>query len=447
MDSNVKNRLIKKYVTLGILFLTITLPITLFQVSQNQDNRSSAAAADKLEAEGGVLGGNATKQTDTNASGGNYIQFGQNVSLCPEANPNDNLADDAALQTCLNKGGIIAFTKGNPGYIIATGIVITKDQTTLTSKEANEKAVFIADPNLLNPMLKTVSTKSAGFVLKNLKFDGNRINRTTLSSCAQPTGKGINIVLNGANFTVDNIDVVNALCNSSFNIGTGTNFEIKNSRIADGGYADKTEPPGYSLASHLFADGLTIGNCNHGNIHDNIFENNTDTNLIIGGGDTCHATHNIIRQTTRFGHAGFWLNNFSCAVCGKGDHSNSYYAYNTIYAESPGALGAGLVINQNIVQKTTDPQLTVYKVKAVNNIIYGTGNNLLVGGGVDGIWVEGNVMSNPVGKVGGTAFASGPGCLRDLNEHYNYTAGGFTNSHLQPGFVKKTFDNFGCQTF
>ncbi len=75
MNPNVKNRLIKKYATLGILLLTIALPITLYQVRQNQDNRSSAAAADKLEAEGGLLSGNATKQTDTLASGGSYVKL------------------------------------------------------------------------------------------------------------------------------------------------------------------------------------------------------------------------------------------------------------------------------------------------------------------------------------------------------------------------------------
>lgn len=75
MNPDVKTRLIKKYATLGILLLTIALPITLFQVRQNQDNRSSAAATDKLEAEGGVLSNGASIKPDSSASGGSYVEL------------------------------------------------------------------------------------------------------------------------------------------------------------------------------------------------------------------------------------------------------------------------------------------------------------------------------------------------------------------------------------
>ncbi len=73
MNPDVKSRLIKKYATFGILLLSIALPITLYQVRHNQDNRSSAAAPDQLEAESGILGGNAHSISDQTASGGKYI--------------------------------------------------------------------------------------------------------------------------------------------------------------------------------------------------------------------------------------------------------------------------------------------------------------------------------------------------------------------------------------
>lgn len=83
MNSNSKNRLIKKYATLGILFITIALPITLYQAQTNQDNRSNASAADKLEAESGVIFGNATPISDTYASGGNYLELRLNQNNSP----------------------------------------------------------------------------------------------------------------------------------------------------------------------------------------------------------------------------------------------------------------------------------------------------------------------------------------------------------------------------
>ncbi len=66
-----KNKL--PIIILGILI--IALPLLLFAVKQTLDNRSNAAAADKLEAEGGTLGGNTKVQADTNASGGQYVLF------------------------------------------------------------------------------------------------------------------------------------------------------------------------------------------------------------------------------------------------------------------------------------------------------------------------------------------------------------------------------------
>ena len=61
---------------LSALIITVALPITLILVKHQQNNRSHAASPDQLEAEGGVLGGNAKIQTDSLASGGNYVLFG-----------------------------------------------------------------------------------------------------------------------------------------------------------------------------------------------------------------------------------------------------------------------------------------------------------------------------------------------------------------------------------
>src|SRR6185436_2534111 len=58
------------------------------------------------------------------------------TSSCPAANPNDNLTDDAALQACLNAGGTIRLVPGTPGYLIGTGLVISRNDTLLTSAAA-----------------------------------------------------------------------------------------------------------------------------------------------------------------------------------------------------------------------------------------------------------------------------------------------------------------------
>ena len=73
----------KVYTVLAVLLILTGILFTLILVKQKQSSQSNAAAADKLETENGVLAGNATKQTDTNSSGGNYVALGINTSNTP----------------------------------------------------------------------------------------------------------------------------------------------------------------------------------------------------------------------------------------------------------------------------------------------------------------------------------------------------------------------------
>lgn len=70
-----------------LLLLIIAFPIFLLALKQTSDNRSRAATADKLEAEGGVIGGNVITKQDSLASDGGYIEFGTNgsISIGPQA--------------------------------------------------------------------------------------------------------------------------------------------------------------------------------------------------------------------------------------------------------------------------------------------------------------------------------------------------------------------------
>jgi hypothetical protein len=74
---------LRKLPILIFVIITLALPLFLFAIKQNLDNRSSAAAADKLEAEEGVLGGNAVTKQDSSASGGRFIALGVNASPTP----------------------------------------------------------------------------------------------------------------------------------------------------------------------------------------------------------------------------------------------------------------------------------------------------------------------------------------------------------------------------
>src|SRR3989344_9005043 len=66
----------KRLKIIGIVLVLFALSLTLILVKQSQDQRSSAAAPDKLETEAGVLSSTGvSKQTDSQASGGQYVSF------------------------------------------------------------------------------------------------------------------------------------------------------------------------------------------------------------------------------------------------------------------------------------------------------------------------------------------------------------------------------------
>lgn len=75
------NKFLKLF-SIGLLVVAIALTVILSQQTQNITQK--AAAPDQLEAEGGVLGGNATIVSDTSASGGQSILFAQSsATLTP----------------------------------------------------------------------------------------------------------------------------------------------------------------------------------------------------------------------------------------------------------------------------------------------------------------------------------------------------------------------------
>lgn len=77
----------KIFKVVGITILIFSLPLALFLVKHQQENRSHAAPPDQLETEAGVLSGNAIPQSDSNASGGNYVVLGINQTSTPTSNP------------------------------------------------------------------------------------------------------------------------------------------------------------------------------------------------------------------------------------------------------------------------------------------------------------------------------------------------------------------------
>ncbi len=80
----------KKFRLLTLVLILIALPFLIIAIRNQTQTRSDASAADKLEAEGGTLGGNAVIQSDSTSSGGNFIVLKNNQTPTTTPTPTIN---------------------------------------------------------------------------------------------------------------------------------------------------------------------------------------------------------------------------------------------------------------------------------------------------------------------------------------------------------------------
>lgn len=333
------------------------------------------------------------------------LASGQNT--CPAANPNDLNSDDAALQSCLNGGGVIALSP-NGYYRLAGGIEITVQGTTLTSQGPG-KAKLVAMTELDNTMLQVNWVNNV--TISEVRFDGTKSTRNGQNSCADYRGWASNIIMRGDNLTIHHIESVNALCGTALEV-EGNNLQIYSNYIADNGFTEG------SRAGEPWSDGLTVHKCGPGShIHDNTFANNTDIDLTVGGGSGCWIDHNTVTHDARYGFAGFHVGWFPP---GAGNHASSTYEYNTVTASS-NKLAFGVMIGYHPwYDQTTLPYAGVTR----NNTATGAVSNLVVDGISSGT-VTGNTKS---GNQGTNGFAN---CTRSDN----YSAADYGSASIQTGAV------------
>ncbi len=109
-----------------VFLIFIALPLTVWVAQQTQNTQQKAAAPDQLEAEGGVLGGNATVIADTSASGGQSVRFSQtNPTQSPSPTPTASsrkiitVSSIAALKTTLADNTVDEIVVTNGTYHVS----------------------------------------------------------------------------------------------------------------------------------------------------------------------------------------------------------------------------------------------------------------------------------------------------------------------------------------
>lgn len=365
---------------------------------------------------------------------------------CPQPNGNDQEPDTEAIQCLLDQGETITLDADTlyayfiaPHPVTGQGLVLRRSNTILTSTSAwGYRALLRATPNLNVPMLQVESSAVSNYRIEKIWFYGARWDRTN-PNCGDD--QSVNLWLSGSGWTVDDVESDTAPCNTSTVVdGGSSDFTISNSWFAFNGWGEDELPGGSCSSTRCWADGLTVHACVRGWIHHNHFRDNTDVDLVVGGGPNCTVEFNdIVHNGSGYGFAGIhvgWFPNDNPDI-GNGNHAGNVYRWNTV-SSVPNKLAFGIIVGSH-------PWTTEYPTRVTNagSVV----DNPTISGAVINLAIEASFSSIP-GQVTGNnpSGAQGNRGFKGCTESHNYTvyqphAQGVTK---QEGWFELQFDNNVC---
>lgn len=219
---------------------------------------------------------------------------------------------------------------------------------------------------------------------------------------------------------VHNIESREAPCGSSIEV-EGSWYEIRNNYVANNGL-----PREGSSDPEPWADGITLISCDNGYVHDNTLVDNTDIDIVVGGGPNCRIQNNTISHINVYGFAGIHIGSFNQ----NGNHWNSDYSGNTVTSELD-KLGFGIIAGFH----PWDPAVPV---PDAGSTAHNSSTGAVVNLAIDGI-DAGSVQSNSWSGAGGTR---GFNC--DIAA--DYTAGHFGASSIQNGYACRIYHTPYCES-
>ena len=263
------------------------------------------------------------------------------ITICngQTADPSGNTDAHQAIQSCIDatpSGGTLALPAGI--YRLSAVVTIAHAMTLTTANTQNAAscmdyatapcAVFRADaqdaPSGARGFFRvgTISTGVSNVTLDHVVFDGNRAARlgsNMATQCAQGNnGEGINVGSNCANCTLSHMASVRAIC------GTGMEWDGDGITVKDSWFAFN----GDHATQNMWSDGLTIHKSNSGVVDACTFVDNSDVDLISGGGTNAKYTNNTVEQLQQSSFAGIMLDNFDSSALG--DHTGAAVTNNLV---------------------------------------------------------------------------------------------------------------------
>ncbi len=247
------------------------------------------------------------------------------VTLCPGVSVTPDGATDLgpAIQACIDRSAAGGTLNLPPGvYGIGTQVLLSKPFTLQTQGLAGSTASCEAAGSgcAVLRALPSFNTNGGGFLavdsthevtLDHLILDGNRqarLGTTAAAQCAAGSNRyGFNARMSDCTFCrVISCVSKNALC------GSGLEFRGNDGVITGNVFRAN----GQNAVNNMWADGLTVHYSDRATIVDNVFVDNSDVALIVGGGCGAVVQNNSISQPGQVVFAGLMLDNFNGTTSG-----------------------------------------------------------------------------------------------------------------------------------
>jgi len=329
---------------------------------------------------------------------------GAATQVCTSIASFGGTANDAsgAIQACINSAAandVVELPAGK--YYVAHQIRIESNPITLRTQgkdgsmarcsgAVNDCAEIVASVGF-DGFLGIVQVLQNGTTIDHIVLNGNKSGRASSVSASKcrssSNGWGYNMRAHISNFSLTNSINKNALCGTGLEM-SGTNNKILNNLFTSNGVHN---------ANMMWADGLTVHNCNNCVFQNNEFFDGTDIDLIFGGCQNCSIKNNTIRHSDYWSGASFAGLMLHAWPGGSGNYTGTEVTGNTIDCGAKKRCGFGLYLGAHGWYQTMS-----YGGSIHDNTIANSQQGLVIDD-----FYGAQVYNNPVSNVSGNKYTIG----------------------------------------
>lgn len=329
------------------------------------------------------------------------------AKACPSLSKfaNSSLDASAALIDCIDKtaaGGRLELPAAT--YVVRRQVRILKPIVVATAGVADSApgcdklgagrcaTIRVDLEGAPNPNIMPIEIAAKGISLLHLIFEGSGDPKLR-SDCSQadrrPLGGGLRVLR--SNFVLRKSTLRNFTCYTTIEVLAGSNALIIEDNFVG--------PNGDHRPGEIWSDGITIHDSADSVVRRNVFIDNTDVQLILGGCRRCRVENNEFRHSGAFPRASFAELMLQAFPSTSGDYTGTIVRGNRIDCGKGRLCGFGIMIGANPWKAGENPRYpgAMFGGTITGNVV----SNALIGINIDALTGPVEIHGNQVQASGG----------------------------------------------